>query len=236
MNDSRDQTAYVEEPVSPGAARGRATPLVLGALGFVLFYLATDLATQGLANAPLPLPNAPAGEAYTWFVENRAAGFVLGLLQLLSVSALAVFVIRLRTAVRSPAQVSAADRARPFGLAAVALMAVSTLLSWVIAAFAPSMSADTVAAIRTAGFIAGGTAHVVALGLFVFLASRIPGLSRSVRVFGVVAVVPAVLSLVSLVVFQGAALILLGRLLCMIWIISATVSVTRRIVRRGVVS
>jgi hypothetical protein len=43
--------------------------------------------------------------------------------------------------------------------------------------------------------------------------------------------VPAIASLVSLAWFQGAALILLGRLLCMAWIISAAVCVTRRLAR-----
>ena len=43
-----------------------------------------------------------------------------------------------------------------------------------------------------------------------------------------VAAVPAVLSVVSLLWFPASILILLGRLLCMIWTISAAVSVTRR--------
>jgi hypothetical protein len=38
-------------------------------------------------------------------------------------------------------------------------------------------------------------------------------------------------SLASLAWFQGAALILLGRLLCMAWVISAAVSATRRLAR-----
>jgi len=51
-------------------------------------------------------------------------------------------------------------------------------------------------------------------------------------VLGYVAAVPAVLSVVSLVWFQSAAFILLGRLLCMIWTISAAVSVTRGLSKR----
>jgi hypothetical protein len=96
-----------------------------------------------------------------------------------------------------------------------------------LTAFAAGASLDTVAALRTASFIAGGTAHVIALGVFVLLASRIPGFGKLVRVFAIVAAVPAIASLVSLAWFQGAALILLGRLLCIAWIISAT----RRLVR-----
>jgi hypothetical protein len=42
-----------------------------------------------------------------------------------------------------------------------------------------------------------------------------------------VALMPSGLSLISLVVFEGAALILLGRLLCMVWVISVAVSLHR---------
>jgi hypothetical protein len=110
-------------------------------------------------------------------------------------------------------------------------MALSSLLGWLLTAFAAGASLDTVAALRTASFIAGGTAHVIALGVFVLLASRIPGFGKPVRVFAIVAAVPAIASLVSLAWFQGAALILLGRLLCIAWIISAAVSATRRLAR-----
>jgi hypothetical protein len=58
-----------------------------------------------------------------------------------------------------------------------------------------------------------------------------PGFGKPVRVLAYVAVVPAVLSLSSLFFFQGAAFILLGRLLCMIWTVSAAVSVTRGMAR-----
>jgi hypothetical protein len=62
---------------------------------------------------------------------------------------------------------------------------------------------------------------VTALGVFMLLAAR--GFGKGVRAFAWVAAVPAVASLVSLFLFEGAALILLGRLLCMIWTIVAAV-------------
>ncbi len=64
------------------------------------------------------------------------------------------------------------------------------------------------------------------------LAYRMPGFGKPIPVLGYVAAVPAVLSVVSLVWFQSAAFILLGRLLCMIWTISAAVSVTRGLSKR----
>jgi hypothetical protein len=104
---------------------------------------------------------------------------------------------------------------------------VTSLLGWLLAAVAGDASLTTVDALRTANFVTGGTAHVVALGIYVLIAARIPGFGKAVRVFGVVAAVPAIASLVSLIWFQGAALILLGRLLCMAWTISAAVGARR---------
>ena len=209
-------------PLADGArASGRA--LVAAALGFVLLYLSNDFVTPNLASSAMPLPDASAEEIRAWVAENQLAVTVTGIVQLLSVSCLAAFAAALRRAV------PATDRAARWGFAAVALMMLSSVLAWVLAAIAPSVSADTANLVRTANFIAGGTAHVLALGVFAFLASRVPGMSRPVRVLGWVAVVPAVLSLSSLVVFQGAAFILLGRLLGMIWTVTAAVSVTRRL-------
>lgn len=114
------------------------------------------------------------------------------------------------------------------GKVAVALMAVSAVLSVVLAAVAPSASDVTISAMRTAGFYSGGAGHVVTLGGFVWLASRPVAWTRAIRVFGVVAAVPAVLSLLSLALFYASALLPLGRLLCMLWTVAAAVSVTRR--------
>jgi hypothetical protein len=108
---------------------------------------------------------------------------------------------------------------------------LSSVTSWLLAALAPSASLDTVAVLRSVSFISGGTAHVATLGLFILLASRerMYGFGKAVRVFAVVAAVPAIASLVSLVWFNGAALILLGRLLGMVWTIAAAVSLFRRV-------
>jgi hypothetical protein len=148
---------------------------------------------------------------------------MVGVCQLLSVACLAGFV--------GLSKVAAIGSAKLWGLLAVALMALSSVLSFALAALAPSASLDTVSTLRTVNFIAGGTAHVVTLGLFVLLASRITGFGRGLRVLACVAAVPSVVSLISLFVFEGAALILLGRLLCMVWVLAAAVNATVRISR-----
>lgn len=201
--------------------------MILGAAGFVLLYFSADFVAPNLASSALPLPDAPLAEARAWFAENQLAAVTLGLCQLLSVSALAVFVTRLGAIARATRRPG--TTATRWGLAAVALMVLASVCMWVLAAVAPSASLGVVSVLRTGNFIAGGTAHVLALGVFAVLASRLPGMSRPVRVLGYIAAVPAVLSVVSLVWFEGAVFILLGRLLCMVWTVTAAVSVTRRL-------
>jgi len=196
--------------------RGRL--LLLSALGFVLYYVAVSFVTPAFASSSLPLPDDPTSEARAWFVENPLATVLIGVCQLASVACLAGFVRILGNAKR-------------WGYAAVGFMVLSCAASWLLAAVAPDASLDTVSALRTFSFITGGTAHVVALGVYVWLASRTVGFGRGVRGLAWVAVVPSVASLVSLVVYEGAALILLGRLLCMIWTVSAAVSVSRAMAR-----
>ena len=209
----------------------RGYGLIAAAAVFVLLYLATDFVTPNLASSSLPLPNDPVGEARAWFADNQLAAVMMGVTQFLSVLGLAAFAAGLPGVAGTPAQAEAAERARPWGLLAAALMMLSSVLACLLAALAPTASVDTVSMLRTSNFIAGGTAHVLALGIFVWLASRMPGFGKPVRVLAWVAVVPAVLSLSSLIFFQGAAFILLGRLLCMIWTVSAAVSVTRGLAR-----
>ncbi|MEV6493546.1 hypothetical protein AB0M20_33750 [Actinoplanes sp. NPDC051633] len=180
----------------------------------MLLYLSADFIAPTLASSALPLPNAPLAETRAWFADNRLAAVSLGIGQFLSVSALAVFVTRLGRIARHTRKPP--TTATMWGLAAVALMMLASVCLWLLAAIASSVSLDVVSVLRTANFIAGGTAHVLALGVFAILASRIPGMSKPIRVLSYVAPVPAVLSLVSLVWFEGAVFILVGRLLCMI--------------------
>jgi len=214
----------------PAARGGGGGRLIAAAAGFVVFYLATAF-LPNLASSPLPLPDDPVEQARAWYAENGLAAALTGVAQFLSVLCLGVFVVGLVAVWRTARQRSAARTARPWGLAAVGLMMLSSVLGWLLAAVAADASLGTVSALRTANFVTGGTLHVVALGIFVLLASRIPGFGKGVRVFAYVAAVPALVSVLSLVWFNGSVFILLGRLLCMIWIVIAAVSVSRRLSR-----
>lgn len=192
----------------------RATVLVAAAVGFVVFYLLVSVVSSALASSALPLPNDAASKTRDWYADNQLAATAASVLQLLSVCCLAVFGAVLTNA-RWP---------RVLAFAAAGAMAVSCVLSWSLAAVAPSASVATVSVLRTANFIAGGTAHVVLLGIFALMASRSSDFGRPIKVFAIVAAVVAVLSLSSLVWFNGSVFILVGRLLCMAWVVCAAVS------------
>lgn len=198
---------------APRGVVGSGPPALLASVGFVACYLLTDIAVSGLAASSLPLPDAAAGQVRDWFATNQSAAVAMGVAQAVSVLFLAAFAVVIRI-----------SRARPIGLAAVGLMLLSSTCTWILAGVADGASLGTVDLLRTTNFITGGTAHVLALGCFVFVASRAGGFGKAVRVLAVVALTVSVLSLSSLVVSQGAAFILLGRLLCMIWTISAGIS------------
>ena len=200
MTDYDIEARKAGRPAARGGGGGR---LIAAAAGFVVFDLATAF-LPNLASSPLPLPDDPVEQARAWYAENGLAAALTGVAQFLSVLCLGVFVVGLVAVSRTARQRSAARTARPWGLAAVGLMMLSSVLGWLLAAVAADASLGTVSALRTANFVTGGTLHVVALGIFVLLASRIPGFGKRIRVFAYVAAVPALVSVVSLVWFNGS--------------------------------
>ncbi|MDR3036208.1 MAG: hypothetical protein LBV78_24465 [Kitasatospora sp.] len=225
-----DYDIDVLEAGRPTWRAGGGWRLIAAATGFVVFYLTTAF-LPNLAASPLPLPDDPAGQARAWYVGNGSAAGLIGVAQFLSVVCLGVFVGGLVKVSGTARQRTAARTARPWGLVAVVLMTLSSVSGWLLTGVAADTSLSTVSALRTANFVTGGTTHVLALGIFVLLASRIPGFGKTVRVLARVAAVPALVSVVSLVWFNGSVFILLGRLLCMIWIVVAAVTVNRRLSR-----
>ena len=113
------------------------------------------------------------------------------------------------------------------GWIAVVAMLVAVALSITVGVTASTAAPDLLVALWNAAFIAGGVVHVVALGLFVGLASRFPGWSRPIALFGLAAAVPAVLSVASTLWFYASVLLPVGRLLCMAWLIVAGISLLR---------
>lgn len=219
MTDSRSTSDVASN-------RGRAVVPLVGAAGFVLSYFASGPISSSFASSPAPQPNVSGDVTRAWIVENATASAVQAAIMLLSVAFLAVFVAAV-AAITRPVGGPARRSAVGAGVAAVAAIVVSGVLAWVLCALAAGMTPETVALLRTSSFIAGGTAHVALLGLFAFAASRVPGMSKPVRVLAIVVAVVAVGSLVSLAVYYASILILAGRLLGMVWCVVAAISLAR---------
>lgn len=209
--------ARVAAPTRPLGSRA-----VLGATIFAGAYLLMDVVHGAVAVEARPLPGAPDGDIYRYLVTSGAAVAAAAALLLLSDAGLMLFATVLRRALPTPPAVLGAR----FGLLAVAALAVSGGLSLVLAAGAAAMPLPVAVGLNQAAFLAGGVTHVVCVGLFAGLSGVAVG-SRALRVLSWVAAVPAVLSVVSLFWFYGSALILLGRLLCMLWALAVAGALVR---------
>lgn len=212
------------EVPQPGPAGTRPRPItpLLGAIAFLVCYLAVDVAAGAVRTGAMPLPGDPADAVYEYLRANTTASILTGALQALSVLGLAVVTAGPATRIGSRRGPAVA-----LGAIAVAAMLASAGLSIATGIVAPSSSVDTVVALRDAGFYTGGAAHVVALGLFVLLVSRAEGWTRPVKVMGWIAGVPAVLSILSVLWFYASPLLPVGRLLCMVFLIVAGASLAR---------
>jgi hypothetical protein len=202
---------------------------IAAAAGFLLAFLAVGLATDPLADRPLPMPWAPPSEVAAYYTANPAAATINALLQIVSVACLAVVVRYLNPRLREAGP--GAARLPVAGYLSVAAMVVSSLLSVALVLAAPSASAGTVDVLRQANFYSGGVVTVVALGVFVLGAALVLGrrgaIGRVARWFGIVAGSLATLSVLSLAIFYATPLLPIGRVLCMVWTIIAVVQLVR---------
>lgn len=214
-----------DAPQTMSPIRRKPVSPLLGAIAFLAFYLAVDFASSAVSTGTMPLPGDPADEVYEYFTANTTASILTGGLQTLSVLGLAVVVVG--PATRAGRSVGRRRGAVFAGATAVAAMLVSSGLAVTSGVIAESASVDTVVALRDAAFYSGGVVHVVALGLFVLAVTRIKGWTRPVRVMGWIAGVPAVLSIASLLWFYASPLLPLGRVLSMVCLVVAGVSLVR---------
>lgn len=214
---------------SSTAARAAGPVAAVAApIGFLGVYLAVSPISDALADRPLPLPTAAAADAAAYFAANPLAVSAAALLQVMSVACFAVFAAAVAQLLRDTGR---GPTLPLVGYTSVAAMVVSSLAAVAAAVAAPSVSAETVEALRQASFYAGGVANVVTLGVFVFGAAHLLGrsglLGRPTRVFGYIAGGLAVLSVLSLGVYYATILLPVGRLLSMLWTVVAGIRLAR---------
>jgi hypothetical protein len=206
-----------------------------GAIVFLVAYLSVNFAGV-LSDRSLPLPDAPAADVAAYYSANPAATVAVALLQAVSVLGFAGFA---RAVVRIPAIEPARARllAGTAGISVLAML-VSCALSLALAIVAGSASLATVQTLRLGSFYAGGVVNVVTLGLFVLVAAtalaRGGFLGAPSRWFGYVAGTLATLSVLSLVFYYASAFLPIGRILSMVWTVTAAIVLARH--RRPVVA
>ncbi|ADD40480.1 hypothetical protein [Stackebrandtia nassauensis] len=198
-----------------------------GGAGFAALFLGGQFASAPLENGSIPLPDAPVAEVVEYFSANTATSAVLGTANVLAGLALLFLVGRAALGMRSPGGRVGVVAGWIAGLS----LAVSGTLSVVLGQVAATAAPGTVETLRDWNFWTGGVIHVVCLGLFVGLlclpSVTEPMTGRGVRIFGLVASVPAVLSISSLLWFYASALLPLGRFSLIVWAVFAAVSLWR---------
>lgn len=193
------------------AVAGRVA--LLGGVVFAGAYFVNDTVRGAVATRPLPLPNAPAPELLDYVRGEPLALVLPALVQVVSVAGLLLFALAVRRIAGPPA-----SRGATAVVVAVAAMVVSAAASILEARVALPDGPTLI--VHQGAFLAGGVAHVVSLGVAVALLGQLFA-ARGIRVLSIVVGVPALLSLISVVWFYGAAFILLGRLLAIVWVIVA---------------
>lgn len=207
----------------------RLSPLI-GALAFLLCYLAVSPIAGAFSVGELPLPGSPPSQVHHYLAANTVPSLLTGLLQGLSGLGLAVVVGGpLTSEFVAPARRAwLGGLGRMAGWLAVAAILTSAAMSIVLALIATTADTELVSGIRNVSFYSGGVTHVVALGVFVLAIVASGGLNRSVRVVAWVAGSLAVLSLLSTVIYYASLFLPLGRLACMVALVVAGVSIARR--------
>ncbi|WP_163541924.1 hypothetical protein [Occultella kanbiaonis] len=210
--------------------RTRTLSPLIGALAFLLCYLAVSPIAGAFSVGELPLPGSPPTQVHDYLAANTVPSLLTGLLQGLSGLGLAVVVAGplTRQAAVDERRGWLAGLGRIAGWIAVAAILTSAALSIVLALVATTADTDLVSGIRNVSFYTGGVTHVVSLGVFVLAVVASGGLNRSVRVVAWIAGSLAVLSLLSIVIYYASLFLPLGRLTCMVALVVAGVSIARR--------
>jgi hypothetical protein len=197
----------------------------VGATVFTAGFVGNGVLGGMITDRPLPMPDAAPAEVLTYFAAEPTASAVSGAMILVSALGLAMFV-------RAVGAIAPPDPRRTVaGVVAVASWAVAGLLSLLLAVLGPIGADVAVLVVRSLNFYTGGVIHVVALGAYVAtLALLRPGSrlwGRGVRGFAWVAASCAILSIASIALYPASILLPVGRLLCMVWTITAGIRLVR---------
>lgn len=207
--------------------RPRVVRPLIGAAIFLLLYLSVSPITGAVSTGELPLPGAASGTVHEYLATNTTASLLTGVLQGVSGLGLALVVATLSRTGSSVTRLNALGRIA--GWIAIAGLITSAMLSLLLGIVAPTAGVVLAATIRDVSFYAGGVVHVVALGILVLSVAATRGWSRPVRIVGWIGGSLAVLSLLSLAIYYASLFLPVGRVMCMVALVVAGISVARHV-------
>jgi hypothetical protein len=213
-------------PTVYASAGRKALPFTIA---FFVLFMGSDFAAGLFRNDPGPRPRDSEQKIYDYFINNGASSIASGICQILASLCLVAYAHVLANALRQPEddEASIAKSAFTWAVLSGVLYAICGALSIALPLVAPDASVDTVNLLRDLNFLSGGATTVVALGVATFIFSRHPVFSKRLRTFGTVASALAVAAVLAPFIYYANPFIPFGRTACMIWAISAAVSLLR---------
>jgi hypothetical protein len=213
--------------------------LVAWAIGTVASFMLSLLAGLLFAGRVYLSPFAADSALQRYFAEHHTAVQVVAFLQFSSALALAVLTCLLSARLReaAPGQTGATTAVALGGGVAAAFLALNALVQWVLTH--PEVAGQP-ALVRALSFLfwtLGGTGGVAWLGLLLagasLVALRARLLPRWLGLAGLAVAGISVLSLLTLLTTDVVALIPLGRFPALVWLVAASVLLSRRAGRQG---
>jgi hypothetical protein len=201
---------------------------VWSGLGFVVLFLVGAVVSNVAASEVFPRPGDRVADVQAYFADNQGVTEVLALSQAGSAACLAVFAGVVAVAIRRRAVDGSPEAAWCLaggGLAA-ALLLFSAVVVWALSRQPVVASAAAVGALHRVAFAAGGTGHVVPLGILVGAASiaalRSGWHGRWLARFGLASAAVSLLSVVTLVALGPlVVLIAIGRFSAFVYVVAA---------------
>ncbi|MCW2547639.1 MAG: hypothetical protein JWN96_2099 [Mycobacterium sp.] len=216
----------------PGQPRQRG-PSLPGLAAVSTALLVAGLIVSAALGGVVPSPFAHAATIQHYFLAHPDAAKASGILNFVSAVPLAIFACTASSRLRGLGVTApGATIALGGGLLSAGALSLSGLLTWTLSQPAVRTDPALVRALHDLGFVSGGTAHVVFLGLLI-AGIAVPGLilgllPRPLALAGLVIAAVAEVSTISLIWSPLAVLLPIARFPGLLWLITAGVLLPQR--------
>ncbi|MQA24451.1 MAG: hypothetical protein GEU94_03040 [Micromonosporaceae bacterium] len=212
----------------------RRDPAALTGLLFGVVTVVGLFTTAFFAEGSYPLPDAPLADVRQFFQTNAGTAQAQAVWQVAASVLLVAFACTVSAAIR-PFSATLAGVAQAGGVLSGGFFGLSAVLVGVLGSHQFSRAAEVVHPAHLFGFLAGGPAHVVWLGVLVGAMSlaglRFGMLPRWLSISGLVSATLSLLSALAPMVWEATAFLPLGRFSGILVLAAASVILSRRQLR-----